>query len=449
MAEVTARLSEADIRAAILDSASENSALLVTLAKTSSGLSLLSAQTTHTIALQEELTTHEAILVTLKAEVETRFKRHNKFRNSHSRRLFYRATNMLAKFDAKAMQEERAYFETLGRQSKAEKRSLELQRNYFDALKKTQELERVAKEHGDTHDRIDELYNRLFAGLTPGFPREDQREAQFYAAKQNNDAVRQTILAAGQVLKILGVTKTSVERAKTCLRNGQQTMSSSGFLIFDSFYWPRRANEYIATAIRSTGRIEAELKSRSVELLELKIEADDFLQSAEVKIEQLYNRETTVLRAASSLGSLESAIEVLERIFTLVKEKEGAGLREIKTTARLLEDTRQELEETRKGIFETVAGFGEAAPSYNECCDRAEGFCEVPAVRDEAEEEEVSGIIVTQVGTSFDGIALGISDADLQKQASIGVAGSSKPAPPGYQAIDAHQLSSLGSSADA
>lgn len=52
---------------------------------------------------------------------------------------------MLAKFDAKAMQEERDYFALLNTQSKAESRKLLLQKDHDEALKAREPLEKAAR----------------------------------------------------------------------------------------------------------------------------------------------------------------------------------------------------------------------------------------------------------------------------------------------------------------
>ena len=379
---------EADVKAAILNSASENSSLLVILSSTSTAPALLAGHTAHVTHLKDELTEHTAVLDNLKEDVETRFKRHKKFRDSTTRRFIYRATNMLAKFDAKAMKEEREYFAVLGTQSKAEKRRIELQRDYDEALKAQEPLETAAKQHEETHAKIDDLYEKLFSGPTPGFPREDTRENRFYSARGTNETTKETIRAARRVMKILAVSQAHVKRAQTCLRTADQQAVDSLFFLDEAFISLRRGNQYLTFAITSTSRIEAELKPPFLEMVAVKMEVDRNLNAAKINVDEAYSRERVISTIALAQISLLGAEQALEKLVTLTKERERRGLEEIRVTARQLEDTRQELQQTRQGIFEKVAGFGEAAPAYNECCDRASGFCVVP---EDPHEEEPEG----------------------------------------------------------
>jgi hypothetical protein len=397
-------VNEAAVKAAILDSASENSALLVKLSSTSSAPALLAGYTTHVTHLKDELTSHNAILDKLKEDVETRFKRHKKFRDSTTRRFIYRATNMLAKFDAKAMTEEREYFAVLGTQSKAETRRIELQRDYDEAVKAQEPLETAAKEHEETHGKIDELYEKLFSGPTPGFPVEDEREHRFYAARGKNETTKETIRAARRAMKILAVSQAHVKRAQISLRNADQQAVDSVFFLDDALLSLRRGNEYITYAINSTGRIEGELKPPFLEMVAVKLEVDRNLNAAKINVDEAYSREKIISTVASAQNNLSGAEEALEKLVALTNEKEHMGLEEIRGTARQLEDTRQELQQTRQGIFEKVAGFGEAAPAYNECCDRTEGFYEIPEGPSDEEPEgegEVSPGELTANGTAL------------------------------------------------
>jgi hypothetical protein len=113
-------------------------------------------------------------------------------------------------------------------------------------------------------------------------------------------------------------------------------------------------------------------------LVAVKVEVDAHLKASEIVVDATSNRDKIVSAVALALANLSKAEKALEKLAVLLKQKEEGSLEHIRKTARQVEDSRQELEQFRKGIFEEVAGFGEAAPAYTECCDRMEGFCEVP-----------------------------------------------------------------------
>jgi hypothetical protein len=378
----------ADVKAAVLDSASENSALLVKLSSTSEAPAILAGHAKHVTYLEDALSEHTSLLEKLKEDVESKFKRHKKFRDSKTRRFIYRATNMLAKFDAKAMQEEREYFTLLNTQSKAEKRRLQLQQDHDEALKAQEPLEAAAKEHEQTHGKIDALYENLFAGPTPGFPREDERENRFYEARGKNETTKETIRSARRCIRILDVSRKHIERAKIHLRNANQQAIDSVFFLDEALISLRRANESVTYAINSTSRIEEHLAPPFLEMIATKVEVDTYLKASKINLDETKVREKIASSAASAQEALSKAEAALEKLAGLTKQKEQSSLEHIRITARHLEDTRQELMQIRQGIFEKVAGFGEAAPAYNECCDRTEGFCAIPEDANEEEHED-------------------------------------------------------------
>lgn len=212
------------VRNAVFAAASKNSELLNTLAKTSDGPGLYQAQLVHCERLEISLSEQDSLLDSLSKQAEMKYKTHKKFRDSTTRRLYYRATRMLAKFEARSMKEEREYFEILGAQSKAEERAKLFKEEVAKANAEKEELYKLAKEHGDTHAKIDELYETLFKGPTPGFWDEDEAESNFYVRDENNESVKQDITKARRAKSNLGVVKTYLGRAKDNMKYAESTL---------------------------------------------------------------------------------------------------------------------------------------------------------------------------------------------------------------------------------
>lgn len=326
---------------------------------------------------------------------------------------------MLAKFDAKAMKEEREYFDLLNTQSKAEKRRLLLQQDYDEALMAQEPLEAEAKEHAETHARIDKLYERLFAGPTPGFPREDEREHRFYAATGKNEITKEAIRGARRSRNVLAVSLAHVQRAQIRLRNAEQQAIDSVFFLDEALSSLRRGNENITYAINSTSRIEEHLTPPFLDMVTVKLEVDAYLNASKINVDESYSRDKLVSTVASAQTNLTKAEAALEKLAALAKQKEGRSLEDIRETARKLENSRQELEQFRKGIFEKVAGFGEAAPAYNECCDRMEGFCAVPEEPHEEEELEGDGEPAPEAANVNGSAPPDYENADATSQLSV------------------------------
>ncbi|KAF8847306.1 hypothetical protein BDZ45DRAFT_681964 [Acephala macrosclerotiorum] len=400
------------IRDAVFNAASENSELLNTLAKTSEAPSLYAAQLVHLDRLETSLTAQTALLDSLKSQTDLKFKAHKKLRDSVTKKWFYRATKMLSNFEAKAMSEERAYFTALGTQSKAEERchilSAELQR----AKEEKQELERDAKTHGDTHAKIDKLYERLFKGPTPGFGDEDERETTFYKSEEGNENVKEWIKKARKAKNGLGVVKTYIGRAKGNLSYAQTSAEESLFFFDQATYFMRRGDSAVDMAVAALKKTEEHLFPLSQDMTAKHRALVGSLQAARISEGRSYSRDDIFAAIATSQTALLEADAGLEQLIEHAKEVEKAGLARLKETARRLEDSRQDLQQIRQGIFERVAGFGEAAPAYNECCDRADRFCDISDVgREDVEPEEELAPLTAIEGSAPPGYEQGVKYA--------------------------------------
>lgn len=289
---------------------------------------------------------------------------------------------MLAKFEAKAMSEERAYFDALGIQSRAEERKRVLESDVQRAKIKEDALKKAADVHGDTHKRIDGLYERLFKGPTPGFGDEDERELVFYRALEGNEGVKEGIRRVRMVKSGLGVVGTYLSRVKNNFKYGLLAAEDSYFFLDQAIYWVERGDNALGLAVDKLRTMEENvlrLPFQQAKLQRLII----ILESARVPDAETLIKEEMIHMLEKAQERLVEAEEIVNEILSQAKEVEKEGLTKIRETARQLEDSRQELQHIRQGIFERVAGFGEAAPAYNECCDRADAFCEVVNVGNE------------------------------------------------------------------
>ncbi len=294
---------------------------------------------------------------------------------------------MLAKFEAKAMQEEQEYFTALASKSRAEERRNVLKTNLDEAVKAQTQLEKAAKEHEQAHARIDMLYERLFAGPTPGFPGEDERETRFYTARGRNEEVKAGITKARSAIRLVKKAAKNVETARRFVQQARSEVNNSIVFFVEALDSLKLANEHVYYALSDAGKAEAVLDPLDEELKEHKRRAIAALHQAKIDVETLSSR-TKILAAIEMVQPrLDDAHAKLDEFIELTKVREKRSLAEIRNTARQLEDARQALQEIRQQIFEEVAGFGEAAPSYSECCDRADDFCVLP----EYSEDECDG----------------------------------------------------------
>jgi hypothetical protein len=258
------------VKEAVLASASENAALLTKLASTEEAPGNLALQLHKISRLQDDLQEQTEALKQLRTEAEEKFKIHKKFSDNATRKFFYRASFMRSKFDARATKGEQEYFTVLAMRSKAEERFATLQNELLEVGRTEAGLHAEAREHGETHGKIDALYETLFAGPTPGFNREDNLENRYYAARGNHETVKSKIVTARKAARHLRVAVNNVKRASKLLQLAE-TEAANSFLFFDeASYSLARSNKAIEYTLSALLQASDILKPRAFDTESLK-----------------------------------------------------------------------------------------------------------------------------------------------------------------------------------
>jgi len=84
------------------------------------------------------------------------------------------------------------------------------------------ELKNSAQEHDEIKSEIDELYERLFGGPTPGFPEEDVAEEAFKSAKAENDVTKERIRRSREALRLLNLAQERLPQAQKYMASAQK-----------------------------------------------------------------------------------------------------------------------------------------------------------------------------------------------------------------------------------
>ena len=324
---------------------------------------------------------------------------------------------MLPEFEARAKQESTTYFVALREQSQSEERLKKFQMQVVEAEQKKVEVEANAKKHGESHEKVDQLYESIFKGPTPGFPDEDELEERFNAAKGWHENVKAGIVKAIRAGRYLAQASSQITRANDFARNGrfeaeQSIFSFSGaYALLDlSAYFISRTSSLIDKAIETLEHLDPALQ-------EVRRDLDRILEAARIQRDTRIPDEDLVDRVVEAQARLSEAKLQIDAMARTVKGRERAGREAITKTARKLEDARQGLQQRREAAFEETVGFGAAAPAYrdvptyHECCDRADGFCQVddpepPTFLEEEEWISVDGMQVPLHGE----IPIGMQD---------------------------------------
>ena len=197
----------ASLQTRIQQASAKNAELLRIIAETDHAPPDLESQRRFVADLASELDDARARIRKLDQQRERELHDHEKYRDSVMRRFAYKATGQRDKFAAKAEREECEYFAVL----QEEQREKEMEQNLDDQLTEARrveaELQGKVERHRVCQAELDNLYHAIFAGPTPEFPDEDEKERASEASLQRYHDARmraEAQLRAAKTLKQAG-----------------------------------------------------------------------------------------------------------------------------------------------------------------------------------------------------------------------------------------------------
>lgn len=193
-----------EVTQAIASAGPRNAQLLSVLAESDYAPAALQQQKAYIADLEASIKRQDAAIAKLEASTKKELKDHEKFRDSHVKRLAYKLGGKKEKFEEKASKEEREYFDAVFAQKAAEDERVMLRDQLKDAQRVKGELDGTAETHRQAQEELDELYNSIFAGPTPEFPEEDAKEFPVYDAEKRRGDLQTKLTAGAQALKSLG-----------------------------------------------------------------------------------------------------------------------------------------------------------------------------------------------------------------------------------------------------
>ena len=371
---------ERRIRLLIEQAAPKNAALLNDLMSTEEAVQVFKNNAVRLRRIEKDLAAQ--IKVVREATIETSNQRitYTQRRESTLKKWYYILTRMRKTLMEKIEEDERLYHEKIAAQSQAEKRQQQLEQDKVAIEKEHATLSEQEKKHGAAHSAIDDLYDTIFDGPTPGFADEDDRERNFKKDKAEYDASVDILKAWYKTDKDIALLRSTVNRAIGETKKVENELLYSFFSSGDALMWMDRCSRLTEQA--------SFVNSRSIEELPTPLE-NELINTHKLVTRHLNEAygvaSFLVNRGYGSVSEIAGANRAVFDELTLALDAQSEMSDHLKTyvftakeavklTSRTLEDSRQALQEIRQGAFEIVAGFGAAAPAYNECCDRAERF---------------------------------------------------------------------------
>ena len=182
-----------------------NAVLCQTLTETDYAKPSLAQQRGYIADLESELKQVKKRLTELDKRRDKDLMDHVKYRDSVFRRFAYKASGRREKFDEKAAQEEKEYFEGMQETNTKQEEQRQLQGLLDEANTRRGELERDAQRHEKAQKELDGLYDSIFGGPNPSqkFPEEDRLEKESEGILGEYEQHRQTLEGEERGLRLL------------------------------------------------------------------------------------------------------------------------------------------------------------------------------------------------------------------------------------------------------
>lgn len=345
------------IQSKIQAAATRNSELLQTLSETDYAKPALEQQTRYVADLENQIRQLDTSLKTLEDKRKKELKDHEKYRDSVMKRFAYKVGRKEAKFNERASKEEREYFEVLQEEHKTQEMRKNAGNALTDAQKSQADLKNVLARHQQAQRELDELYDSIFEGPTPGFPEEDDREQAAHTALNQFHDMRVKVEADRQIINILGNAQARMNAAKYHLaeaRSHSQMDLFGGGAISDMM--ERNALQKAEIAVTEARYAVEQARRMSPEvqpLMPVRIAQGNIM--TDVFFDNIFTDLDFHEKIKQSQAEQEKALQGLNAQLAAARRRHDALNQNMKRLATTLEDSRRALQQTRQEAFQRTA----------------------------------------------------------------------------------------------
>lgn len=348
----------------LMAAAARNTELLRGLSETEHAPSALRQSQAYLTDLEREIQESKDILKKLASKTQQEKSEHESFQKSTMRRFAYRAGGKKEKFEKKASKEEREYFEAINEEHQARSRLQQWRAAWDIAFKDHQQLEKTAKCHQELQDELDALYNEVFAGFTPDFPGEDEKESAFNEARERFSVAKQRHVAETQALQCMLDADTFMTQALKDLDDARgysrADMFGGGTMMDmmerDALSKAQNATDKVKMLVAQAQRLSPETRG----LGQIDIAQGHML--SDVVFDNVFSDMAMHDRIKASQGQCVKEAQGLKRGVRETRGREGVLGEEAREAFERVESARRDLQEIRKEFFEGVPKL----PSYDQ-----------------------------------------------------------------------------------
>lgn len=356
----------ASINSQITQASAKNAELLRGLSEVDGTPVSLAQQISYIADLNKQVEKTKMDIKHARYKTSDELKDHEKYRDSHVRRFMHKASGQKEKFAEKAETEEREYFDALQAQKEAEDRLGYLQSLLKEAEDARQELQPQAQRCVALQKELDALYNSIFAGATPDFPKEDEKESACKTASAHYDQVQTALSAERQVVNILEearkIMKQTTQNLVEAHSASQMDMFGggmiSGMMKLNNLEKASSGASKVRMLVQQAQKTSQEVSHvGSMDIPEIKIFGD-------IMFDNIFSDMEMHDRIKQSESKLAQAERQIQEQLQLAKERVRTIEKDLKVAKDGLDSARKDLQNCRAEVFETV-GNGAAPPAYS------------------------------------------------------------------------------------
>jgi len=341
--------------------ASRNAELLEILHTTDHAPAGLEQQQRYLTDLQAELKRVNTELQKLESARKKELKEHEDYRDSVMKRFAYRVSRKTEKFEAKAAKEEKDYFDVLQKIQQFTSQKNNVESMIADGDKIRAELDTQSRRNKQAQTDLDNLYQGIFKGITPGFPEEDSLERAADEAGQAHYTAAAEAKNCEQVFNMLNDAWTALQQAgssiEEALSHSRMDMFGGGTM---SDMMERNALSKAQNSIHRAEMLTTQAQRISPHVKDLPpVGIDHGNLMSDVFFDNIFTDMAFHDKIKDSKMQLQRTIAACEQQIDAARSRSAASQEELKQRWDALLIARKQLQDSREQIFERVAGGGQ------------------------------------------------------------------------------------------
>lgn len=354
----------ATIREKLQSAAAENAKLSQTISETAYSISAYQQSSNYVLDLKTQIVAKEKELKEINRHVAKEYKDHQKYRDSHMRRLAYKLGGKKLKFEEEATKEEKEWLDAVAIQLKAKKGLEALNTNLAGATKSSADLHAIVEVHNRAQVELDALYKSVFGGPTPEIPEEDAKENEVSQTEQRFNAEQLRFSTENQARAILGDADMFLKRAFVDIQDAKSSATMGAWGVGGTFT-AMAENNALSRCQQHVSQTEMLISQAQRDqpairhIGDMKIAQMDFLSN--VVFDNIFSDMAMRSRIMDSMRQLTLAQASLQKEIAAQNVRVRDAQAEVNQAKTVLDGKREELQRVRATAFQRLANGEEVS----------------------------------------------------------------------------------------